>query len=272
MLVDAFTKIANQYEGTNPLYLRVLLKEYIQNYILNFIYNSKEYNKLIFTGGTCLRKIYGLNRLSEDLDFDFEWDFILEEFSANLRKYLVSSLDFNGVNTKLSSNRQSVVVKFDILDKVGLAKTPADTKSLFVRCDFVREDTGIYGDAIRTVSTPQFTFFARCYDLETLYANKIIAFLERSFFKGSTQKISFKGRDVYDLVWFKERSLREGLSPNNDRLKAKLNLGEKQAWEKVKEKVKFIDEEAVYKDIAPFLPSDSVAREYSLNFKKILLK
>ncbi len=43
-------------------------------YILNFIYNDSQYKNLIFTGGTCLRKIYGLSRLSEDLDFDYMHD------------------------------------------------------------------------------------------------------------------------------------------------------------------------------------------------------
>ena len=59
-------------KGTPNGYIRNLLKEYLQIYVLYFIYTSSDYNKnLIFTGGTCLRHFFGLERLSEDIDFDY---------------------------------------------------------------------------------------------------------------------------------------------------------------------------------------------------------
>lgn len=53
------------------LYQRNLIKDKLQNYILYFVYNSKDFQDLVFTGGTCLRKIYNLPRLSENLNFDY---------------------------------------------------------------------------------------------------------------------------------------------------------------------------------------------------------
>ena len=50
--------------------IRNKLKEYLQDIILYIIYSNKKYKDLIFYGGTLLRKVYGLNRLSEDLDFE----------------------------------------------------------------------------------------------------------------------------------------------------------------------------------------------------------
>ena len=46
------------------------LKEELQFYVLNFIYHHPEYNKWIMYGGSALRIIHELNRLSVDLDFE----------------------------------------------------------------------------------------------------------------------------------------------------------------------------------------------------------
>ncbi|PIZ00973.1 hypothetical protein COY61_01100, partial [bacterium (Candidatus Gribaldobacteria) CG_4_10_14_0_8_um_filter_33_9] len=57
-------------KGLTNEVIKNYLKEYLQLFILEFLYNQKKYQDLIFTGGSCLRFCYGLNRLSEDLDLD----------------------------------------------------------------------------------------------------------------------------------------------------------------------------------------------------------
>lgn len=47
-----------------------LLKEYIELMTLNFLSSSKYIGKLSFIGGTNLRLVKGIDRFSEDLDFD----------------------------------------------------------------------------------------------------------------------------------------------------------------------------------------------------------
>jgi hypothetical protein len=42
---------------------RILLKEGLQAYILDFLYSHEHYSNMGFYGGTCLRVVYGLNRL-----------------------------------------------------------------------------------------------------------------------------------------------------------------------------------------------------------------
>ena len=49
---------------------RILLKEALQAYVLEYLYNHPTYRRLNFYGGTCLHVVYNLNRLSEDLDLD----------------------------------------------------------------------------------------------------------------------------------------------------------------------------------------------------------
>ena len=51
-------------------YFRYMYREYLQYKILDYIANSKYNTYLSFIGGTCLRLLHGIDRFSEDLDFD----------------------------------------------------------------------------------------------------------------------------------------------------------------------------------------------------------
>ena len=52
--------------------LRNVFKEELQFYVLNFIYHHPQYNKWVMYGGSALRIIHGLDRMSVDLDFTFD--------------------------------------------------------------------------------------------------------------------------------------------------------------------------------------------------------
>ena len=54
----------------NAQFSKDMLKEYIQFMILDFISTTPYARKLAFIGGTNLRLIKGIDRFSEDLDFD----------------------------------------------------------------------------------------------------------------------------------------------------------------------------------------------------------
>jgi len=75
----------------NPAYQKYLLKEYIQLQILDHLSDSVYMRKLAFIGGTNLRLIKGIDRFSEDLDFDCK-DFTEAEFNemtADVVLYLI---------------------------------------------------------------------------------------------------------------------------------------------------------------------------------------
>ncbi len=63
----------------NPAFRKYMLKEYILLAILDFLSSSVHAGKLIFIGGTNLRLVKGIDRFSEDLDFDCK-NFSEEEF------------------------------------------------------------------------------------------------------------------------------------------------------------------------------------------------
>jgi predicted nucleotidyltransferase component of viral defense system len=54
----------------NALLGKSMMKEYIQLLILDYLSTTKYIRKLIFIGGSNLRLVYGIDRFSEDLDFD----------------------------------------------------------------------------------------------------------------------------------------------------------------------------------------------------------
>lgn len=60
---------------------RYMLKEYLQLLILDYLATTPYISKVAFIGGTNLRLIQGIDRFSEDLDFDCK-DLSEEEFLA----------------------------------------------------------------------------------------------------------------------------------------------------------------------------------------------
>lgn len=264
ILENSLKNIIAKNANVDPLYLRNLFKEELQNYILDFIYGRGNYLSLIFTGGTCLRKVYGLNRLSEDLDFDFVDNFDIQAFSKEIKGYFSSTLEYGNVEQKVSANNKSVFIKFPILKEIKYpaSGTPPD---LFVRCDFSKDSVGNYALAKSPIIAGTGSFFVNSYDLETMFANKIAAFLERSFYKGSFQKLPFKGRDVYDIFWFLSLSAKSSynLKPNIGRLTALLGGESVESLKKrLLEKIDAVDEKFVYEDLFPLVES----REYLNQF------
>ena len=266
MITDDLNIILDK-PSNNILYTRSLLKEALQNYVLNFVYNDPDYKNLIFTGGTCLRKIYGLPRLSEDLDFDVTFKFDIEMFSSKVKKYFAEELSYKEMMTKISGNNKTVFLKFP----VNIGNSPM----LFVRCDFAVDAIGNYETEINSISTGQFTIFTKAFDLPTLFANKIAAFLQRNFFKGKEQAESFKGRDLFDLVWFLEKSKKTEweLKPNWERLSKSLGKDKPEEIRKMLvSKVQRVNKTSVYNDLLPFIESNRSAESFSDNFCSMIVE
>lgn len=274
MILDELKRLLTETKPTGAAGTAVRIKDRLQDYILNFVYNHRKYKQLIFTGGTCLRKVYGLPRLSEDVDFDFTDEFEIDEFADEAVGYFVKNLQYKAVEAKIAKNRKTVFLKFPaLLTELGLVKNSGDRKQLFVRCDLAAETTGFYTTEAQAISTSELTFFVKSYDLPTLFANKIIAFLERDFFRGKTQKTAFKGRDVFDLVWLFERRQKSGLelAPKWDRVVSALAIDKPEdAVRMLVDKVGRIDPADVRRDLEPFVESGNTAAAVGRNFKQVI--
>lgn len=65
--------ISNYFDASlrdNPSFSKHIFKEYVQLMVLDHLSDSPYFRKLSFIGGTNLRLIKGIDRFSEDLDFD----------------------------------------------------------------------------------------------------------------------------------------------------------------------------------------------------------
>lgn len=269
ILSQGLKKIILDNTNLKPLYVRNLLKEELQNYVLAYIYNESKYNKLIFTGGTCLRKVYGLNRLSEDLDFDTtDSDFDLAGFGRNVQKYFASTLGYSKIKVKITTKQNTIFFRFPILKEIGLSKdkTPED---LFVRCDisFTKEESLATSPSMITAGNQQ--FLVNAYTLQIMFTNKIRAFLTRNYFKGKFQEIPFKGRDIYDIFWLIQLSARSSYTilPDLVRLKNILNLtSTKELLAMLSDKINQLDTTYIRKDLENLVENDLLLNNFLENY------
>src|SRR3989344_2972574 len=151
MILSYIQKIIQEQQdkGANPLYLRSSIKEYLQIIVLDYIYRTNEYkSNLIFTGGTCLRHLYGIDRLSEDLDFDYLDLVNSEEFASKLEQYFISSLKYLDLKISIKQQGKQILLKFPLLRKLGMAG-PNDSEMLYIKID-ISQVTGRSYKVIKT--------------------------------------------------------------------------------------------------------------------------
>jgi predicted nucleotidyltransferase component of viral defense system len=185
---------------------KIAVKEYLQPYILYYIYNSKKYKQLNFYGGTCLRFIYGLNRFSEDLDFDNSEKVDISELSADLTNFFKSETAYTNISTRVQQGERGVVriiLKFPILKALGLA--PLERENLHLKVE-ISQHKQLYVSQTTPVFKYGKSFVVNHFSLETLMAGKMLACLKRTFKKGS-EDIFIKGRDFYDLLWLMQKKV-----------------------------------------------------------------
>lgn len=272
--------IEERAKGSLDSYILNLLKEYLQVYVLYFIYTNSKYNKnLIFTGGTCLRHFYNLPRLSEDIDFDFQESFNPQTLLSDLEGYFKKKYKFNEIKLAIKQRGNQILLKFPVLHKLGLAKGN-ESNLLYVKLDFLKNPSKYFDLQTTSKSIYGFNFVAKHYDLPSLMSGKIHAILIRKKFQGPDNIEIIKGRDFFDLLWF----LKNSVKPNLKRLSEMLNTNvsidfvEKQLDLKVKELI--TKHKSHFKsDLIPLMSNpdfikiyiDNYYEEYS-RFKNRLLK
>ena len=178
--------------GGNPHFDRLILKEYMQLLILDYIQTSKYAPLLVFIGGTCLRHVYGIDRFSEDLDFDCK-QLTQEDFMA-MTDDVITYLQRNGVNAvardknnpRLTAFRRNIYFP-ELLFELNLSGHRDER--LLVKIE--AQDQGIdYEPQVVTINKLGFTFLLRCAPADIICAMKVAALLGRG-----------KGRDFYDLIF-----------------------------------------------------------------------
>jgi len=197
--------------GSSDIYIRNVLKEYLQVYVLYYIYINKKYNKnLIFTGGTCLRHFFDLPRLSEDLDFDYLEYFDSSGLMGDIEIYFKKQLQYKNIDLVLKQRGEQILLKFPVLHVLGMASLQ-ESDLLYVKLDFLKNPSKHFGLQITSKSIYGFNFVARHYDLPSLMSGKIHAIMTRNRFTGTDDTKTIKSRDYFDLLWFIKKAVRPDL-------------------------------------------------------------
>jgi len=248
-------------------YIINALKEYLQIRLLDFIYNNKKYNeKLIFTGGTCLRFCFNLPRLSEDLDFDFEDSLNIINLKDEIVDYFKKSLKMPQVSASIKGKNKKIYLKFQILK--GLDLSFGGSKILFLKVETSKTPHATKKIELSLINKDGLYFYIRRYSLPDLMSGKISAFLNRSFFKGKDNEIDFKGRDAFDLIWY----MGQNIIPNYEKLGILLkaskykNLNPQELLIEIGKKLKSLKIQHLKSDLFQFIENPKLLDQFLTNY------
>jgi predicted nucleotidyltransferase component of viral defense system len=181
----------------NSTFEKHMLREYLQLMVLDYLSSTPYVRKIAFIGGTCLRLVKGIDRFSEDLDFDYK-DLSKEEF-VEMTNGVIQFLERAGfrieakdkVNPKLTAFRRNIYFP-ELLFEMGLSGYREERFLIKLES----QDQGVmYKPVIVNVMGCGFFFPFPVPSDGVLCSMKIAAMLARS-----------KGRDFYDLMFLLSQS------------------------------------------------------------------
>ena len=271
MIIEELKSLINisSVQNKSNLYIRSLLKEFLQVYVLNYIYLNPNYNKnFLFTGGTCLRHCFGLNRLSEDLDFDLKNEIDANNLKSSIEAYFKTEFMYDGLQVSILQKGRQLLLKFPVLKELKLA-TESESDLLYIKLDMSLMASKIYNQNSTLKSINNFNYLVTHYDLPTLFASKIVTILTRQRFLGKENINVVQGRDYFDLLWFLDKKVIPNLDRINDLIKSSYTITD--MVDLVDEKVKIattISQQYFKQDLLPFIDNHLILDGYIENFAK----
>jgi len=171
----------------------IIEKDYFIELLLFYLGNDNLFNrKIVFRGGTALKKIYFPDyRYSEDLDFIIYDGEDLNDFKERINKILKnisSDFPFNpSASSKLHNDRLQIFIQYDIIPEISVTKE--------LKIDILRDNFIPSFKEKRIIFTHQDFKNEICklntYILESVVADKISRIMD----------VDKEARDIYDL-WY----------------------------------------------------------------------
>lgn len=190
--IDLIKQYFPQPLQNSAVFHKYMIKEYIQLMILEYLSVSTYVKKLTFIGGTNLRLVKGIDRFSEDLDFDCK-DFNEEDFNEMSDK-VVRHLKRNGLNVELKKKENKKLKAFrsniyfpELLFQLGLT---AHREERFLIKIESQDQKILYKPVTANIKGCGFYFPFPVPPDSILCSMKIAAMLSRQ-----------KGRDFYDVMF-----------------------------------------------------------------------
>lgn len=204
--------------AANASFHKHILKEHIELLALEYLSQSPYAPKIVFIGGTNLRLILGLDRFSEDLDFDCK-HLNVEEF-ISMTDALVEHLRLNGLqvelrdkeNPRLTAYRRNIYFP-ELLFDLNLT---GHREERFLMKIEAQDQGADYTPQTAMVSRNGFFFPVTVPAKSTMLSMKLAALLARA-----------KGRDFYDTIF-----LWQQVQPDYDFLRQRCGIGDLEALKK----------------------------------------
>jgi len=181
----------------NPVYHKYMLKEYIQLLILDYLATTSYIRKINFIGGTCLRLVKGIDRFSEDIDFDCKkmLNHEFTEMTDSILQFLLNS----GMKVETQDKPKDKLTAFRrsyyfprLLYDMGLSSHKEERFKIKVECQ--DQEIEYHHKMVNIKGCGLFFPFPVPGD-DVLCAMKISALLSRQ-----------KGRDFYDVMFLLPQS------------------------------------------------------------------
>ncbi|OGF26543.1 hypothetical protein A2477_00275 [Candidatus Falkowbacteria bacterium RIFOXYC2_FULL_47_12] len=246
-------------------------KELLQFYVLNFIYHHPEYSQWIMYGGSALRIIHGLDRMSVDLDFEISQTvtkFFLEEFKEEVADYFVNiygaGADF--LTVKITTGR-GLLLKFHVGTELSLGHP---SNQVHVKIDlnhFIAPNTVTER---RPINSSQLSFVILTYNMGALMASKLAAIFLRGTRGVGDALYEEKGRDIYDLIWYMGRKV----VPDFDYMIAKsIDVKDLRAlFDKLTLQMNKVSDENLKQDLSPLFVDRTYIENWLKNWRESYLR
>ncbi|TSC80750.1 MAG: Uncharacterized protein G01um101429_59 [Parcubacteria group bacterium Gr01-1014_29] len=250
---------------------RNALKGELQFYVLNFIYHHPEYNAWIMYGGSALRIIHELDRMSVDLDFEISHavtEKFLEELKKEVEDYFTNTFgagaDF--LTIKIITGR-GLLLKFHVGEELSSGHP---SKQVHVKIDlnhFVAPKTVTER---RPINRNQLSFVIITYNMSSLMASKLAAIFLRGTRGVGEATYEEKGRDIYDLLWYMNKKV----VPDFDYLIAKgIDAKDPRAlFDKLTLQINKVSDKNLEQDLEPLFVDKTYIRNLLKNWRESYLR
>ena len=241
--------LRSHISGVDPQNRLNAVREYLQWLVLQALDDSGYRKNLAFTGGTCLRVVFGIHRFSEELDFSLVQRKGFDIHALNealLRRMGLLGLKAESGSIKDSNTVASFFLSFgELLQPLGLSPMKSEKLAIKFEVD-TRPPRG--GHVEEFLFQDPILFLINHFDLPSLFATKLHALLFRGY---------DKGRDYYDLFYF----LRKKTVPSLALFQAAVKQthpdlsfpSQESIVSAIREKLEAMDEKKLLRDVGPFL-------------------
>ncbi len=192
--------IKNYYPASmagSAVFQKHILKEYVQLLTLDYLSTTEHIRKMTFIGGTNLRLAKGIDRFSEDLDFDCKN--LKEKEFIRMSDDVLTFLQRSGFNVRARAREKNGLQAFrrslyfpELLFSLGIS---GHREARFLLKIEVQDQQTPYEPVMEFIKGCGFYFLFPVPSEAVLCAMKIAAMLARG-----------KGRDYYDVMFLLSRT------------------------------------------------------------------